>query len=369
MTAFSRALREFLQGQRWSWVARRWPCRALLRRLERGYEAECASTLLADLRVLEQMCRPEKYAQATNTLLLKPQRAITKLANEVISAARKNRSGTNVSVGPLQLRYQELLAEVKRLLQQDQKWRKLAARLRAERTELWEEASRRAPLWQQTVTGLVAEVDDALRFAPRIRNPEEELQQAAHWVARIRTELAYLRGVDDLQSACDKATTRLEKMSPIDGSYLQHDLTSFRDTLEVGRSCFSSGEYSAAQRHFRAAHNLAKEILRTELAERRKRRSEAHRWLDILERDHKAGQLPEEISTVLCDFSSPGFLNDWEQLHRRIDAHVLAEACAMGKHDQKEIAKRLGTKTIVKWGAKLNSKELKRFAQAVVETL
>jgi hypothetical protein len=369
MISLSEALPTRLQSQRWNWIARCWPFSNLLSYLERRDRRKSVIALAAALREMQKLTQSTNYSQATTTLLQKPQRAIFKLKMEALAVASEKQSGNRISIKSLHERYQALLNEVERLLTQDRRWRELATKLRSDRTEMWEEATRWAPLWQQTVIGLIAKVDDALQFAPRTRNTEDELQRALHCIRRLRDNLAFVQGVNELKATCDKAWISLGQMNPIAGSYLQNDLESYRETLEAGHARFSRGEYSAANRHLLAARKLAEQIMRTDLAERRKRQTEAHRWLELLEKDEEAGGLPEEISTVLSDCSRPEFLTEWEQIHRKIDMHILARAYALGNQEQKLIAEQLGTKPILKWGPKIDFDELAHFAQSVVDRL
>jgi hypothetical protein len=369
MTSLSETPQTRLRSQRWTWIAGRWPFSKLLNYLALRDRRATITAMAAALRELDRRTQSSNYSQATSTLLQKPRRTISKLSEEASAVAREKGAGNQGTIRLLNDRYQALLNETERLLTQDQRWRELAARIRVERTELWEEATRWAPAWQKTVIGYVAKVDDALHFAPRSRNTEDELQRALQCIRRLRDDLAFVQGVNELKEVCDKASIPLGQMNPIPGSYLQNDLESFRETLKAGHDRFLRGEYNAAHRHLLAARKLAEQITLTDLAERRKRQVEALRWLDLLKKDEQAGVLPAEISTVLSDFSNPEFLKEWEQIHRKIDMHILARAFALGNHDQKLIAERFGTKPILKWSAKLDFDELAHFAETVVGRL
>jgi vacuolar-type H+-ATPase subunit I/STV1 len=298
-------------------------------------------------------------------LLFRHQRAIASLKSNVISARRKNSSGVLTPIDNLQHRYESLLLQIKRLLDQDSAWRTRAEALKAQRTELWERATRWSPTWQGTIKGFISETDEALRFARRTKNPEDQIAQAISAVARLRNALEYVEEVNSFNVKATRVAGRVESLQPIDGSYLSQDSLSFRETLAAGQQAFAVGEYVTARRHLDAALRLGKRVVTTERAERLKRKAEARQWIRILG-DKK---ISAEITSVLGHSSSPEFHVEWEELHQKIDDLVLAKACEMGKHDQETIAKRIGIKRTVRWRKQIEWNDLLRFAQAMVKEL
>lgn len=370
MIDFAMRFRNWLRSGRWLTLGSVWPFKTMLEVLDRRHEAKEADALSEKIAALDKKTRSEKYSRATNTHLLKHQRAISSLDNEVIATARKNRSGTLTSTNKLHDRYDSLLVEVTRMLNRDANWRTRAAHLRNQRTELWEQATKWSPAWQRTITLFIAEVDEALKFARLTGNPEDQLTDAKLAVGRLQSALDYVKKVGDCNKKAIHVAARIEKLKPIEGSYLSQDKSSFYETLAAGQEAFAIGEYVAARRHLDAALRLANRVLTTERSDRLKQKNEAKQWVTILgNKDLSAKTITAEITSVLENSSSLDFHADWEQLHKKIDDHVLARACEMGNRDQKAIAKRIGDKRTVKWRENIQWNDLLRFSQAVVKEL
>lgn len=365
MNRGSERLRGWLHSGRAQSIACSWPISSLLRRLDCNHEKKAAEAVLRDLEALDKCTRDEKYAQATATFLLKHQRSLTSLTTDVISARRKNSSGTLTPIHKLRHRYESARVQINRILDQDANWRARANTLQRQRSELAKRSERWSPIWQRTILGFINEIDEALRFARRTRSPEDQLAQAAAAVARLQNALQYVEEVDGLNAKASRVAERVEKLRPLDGSYLSQDALSFRETIQAGKEAFDDGEYVAARRHLEAALRLAHTIVASERAERLKRKAEARQWIEVL----GDRQIAAEINSVLDRSSDPDFHTRWEQLHRKIDDLVLAKACEMGNRDQKTISKRIGVKRTVKWRERMEWNDLLRFAQAVVKEL
>lgn len=358
-------LRTWLRSESGRSAARVWPVSRVLRKLDCIHEKGSADVLLSNLDELDRRTKLEHYAQVTAVSLRKLRRALMSLTIDVTSAKRKNDSGVLTLIDKLQHRYDYLRLQITRVLDLDSSWRTRADTLKCQRAELAKRSERWSPTWQQTILGFITEIDETLRFARRTRNPGDQLEQAAAAVARLQKALQYVEEVDALKVRASHLAQRIEKLKPIEGSYLSQDSLSFRETLCAGKEAFENGEYVAARRHLEAALRLAKRVVAAERAERLKRKAEARQWIEILGNK----QIAAEITTVLGHSSDPEFHAEWERLHQKIDDLVLARACEMGNHDQKTIAKRIGVKRTLKWREQIEWNDLLRFAQAVVKEL
>jgi hypothetical protein len=337
----------------------------VLRKLNCWHEVGTANLLSLELAKLEEQSRDHNYARITESGIEKLLRQIKSLRAELNETRRKNASGKLTPVSRLESKYDPLRQELETALKQDRKWRAQGERLRADRTELWDRVVKWAPKWQLTVKAFITETDEALKAAPRAKNPESQLQLAFRAVSRLRRALESVEEVDRLNGRANQMARRIEMLRPIARTYVSEDVLTFQETLAEGQKAFSGGEYAAARRHLGSALEVARRVAIGNRAERRKRRAEAQQWQDVL----GDGAMSAEIANVLGRWSSPDFAHEWEELHKKIDDLVLAKACEMGNRDQKSIAKRIGIKRSVRWREHIEWDDLRRFAEATVREL
>jgi hypothetical protein len=347
-----------------------WPFSAVSRKLDCAYETATARILLRNISILEEQTVGEKYADATDHVLLKHRRNLKVLLRGVQAAICKNRAGTLSPTHEFQARYGLMHAQIMRILDQDSGWRSWAKHLGQARTELWLEATRWALAWQKTITGFVREVDEALRFARRTRTPDNQLNDASLAVKHLHTALQYVQEVSNLHKTASAQARRVDPLRPLKESYLYEDKLNFRATFDAGCESFKAGDYSAARRYLEAALRQSKRIVAGERLERWRHKRDANEWIKTLSsRDPETRILSVEINAVLEIASAPEFHAEWEDLHKQIGDHVVARAYAMGNRDQKTIAQRIGDKQTFRWRDTIQWEDLSRFAEAVAKEL
>jgi hypothetical protein len=337
--------------------------------LEARRNRQSARVLAVEIDELFRTINSKCFAQASDVLLKRREREVTRLKGDLIRLLESDRRIDVSSIRALRQRYSSILEGLNRIVASDERLRDLVLQARDRRTNLRNEVSQWALNWQRPIIDVLSQVEAALQYVPRAAAPQDDLQRITRRLDLVRRDLDDVKSVSDMAAAARSTSARMNKILPVTGSHIEHELLRLSTAVQAGHDFFTQGDYSAARRQYFTARKLASEVLLAERTERRKRRTEAKQWLEILTEDARETTLPWEVTSALGAAASGEFLKRWEQVHDHIDKHVMSRACEMGNLDQQTIAMGIGSRQILHWQEKLDNDELTRFAEAVVRKL